>query len=111
MSSTLSLTRLGKLITKQLFENSRLYIFSILALFGLLSLVFAFWFVAAGPNYHEEQTYIIFIFGLFIAGTVFAGMSFNMLGSKDKGIYWLSVPATHLEKLICTIFILRFYLL
>ena len=91
-------------MAKQLFENLRLYIFSVLALFGLLSLVFAFWIGAGGEDYQEEETYVIFLFGLFIAGTVFASMSFNMLGSKDKGIYWLSVPATHLEKLICTIF-------
>ena len=104
MSSTFSLSRLGKLITKQFFENSRLYLFSVLALFGLLALVFTFWISAAGPNYHEEQTYMIFVFGLFISGSIFASMSFNMLGSKDKGIYWLSIPATHLEKLICTIF-------
>lgn len=104
MSSPFSFSRLGKLITKQLFENSRLYIFSVLALFGLLALVFAFWIGVSAPNYQEEETYIIFLFGLFIAGSVFAGMSFNMLGSRDKGIYWLSVPATHLEKLICTIF-------
>ncbi|MDB5247264.1 MAG: hypothetical protein JWQ40_1658 [Segetibacter sp.] len=104
MSSTFSFSRLGKLMAKQLFENSRLYIFSVLALFGLLSLVFAFWIGTGAPDYQEEETYGIFLFGLFIAGTVFASMSFNMLGSKDKGIYWLSVPATHLEKLICTIF-------
>lgn len=104
MSSIFSISRLGKLITKQLFENARLYIFSVLALLGLLSLVFAFWFIAAGPAYDERETYNIFILGLLLAGTVFASMSFNMLGSKDKGIYWLSVPATHLEKLICTIF-------
>src|SRR5215213_4113436 len=104
MTSTFSFSRLGKLITKQLFENSRLYIFSVLALFGLLALIFAFWIGADGPTYAEEATYVIFIFGLFIAGSIFASMAFNMLGSKDKGIYWLSVPATHLEKLICTIF-------
>jgi hypothetical protein len=104
MSSTFSFSRLGKLITKQFFENSRLYIFSVLALLGILSLVFAFWIAAGGDDYHEEVTYIIFLFGLFITGTVFASISFNMLGSKDKGIYWLAVPATHLEKLICIIF-------
>jgi hypothetical protein len=104
MSSTFSISRLGKLIVKQLFENSRLYIFSVLALFGLLSLVFAFWISATGPHFYEVGAYIIFLFGLFITGSVFASMSFNMLGSKDKGIYWLGIPATHLEKLICTIF-------
>ncbi|MEO6000310.1 MAG: hypothetical protein ABIN89_25970 [Chitinophagaceae bacterium] len=104
MSSTFSLSRLGKLITKQLFENARLYMFTVLAMLGLLALAFSFWIIVAGPNYHEEGTYILFILGLFISGCVFASMSFNMLGDKDKGIYWLSVPATHLEKLICTIF-------
>jgi hypothetical protein len=104
MSSSFSFLRLGKLITKQLFENSRLYIFSVLALFGLLALVLAFWISVGGRNYHEEETWIIFLFGLFIAGSVFASMAFSMLDSKDKGIYWLGLPATHLEKLICTIF-------
>lgn len=104
MSSTFSFTRLGKLITKQLFENARLYTFAVLALFALLALVFTFWIAGGGARYNEAETYVIFLFGLFIAGSVFASMSFNMLSSKDKGIYWLGVPATHLEKLICTIF-------
>jgi hypothetical protein len=104
MSTSFSLSRLGKLITKQFFENTKFYSYSLLALLGLLSLVFAFYVKTSGPNYREEGTYIIFLFGLFITGSVFASMSFDMLGSKDKGIYWLSIPATHLEKLICTIF-------
>lgn len=104
MSPTFSLTRVGKLIKKQLYENARLYTFSVLALFALLALVFTFWIIGSAPNHHEEGTYIIMVFGLFIGGTIFASMSFSMLGSKDKGIYWLSVPATHFEKLVCTIF-------
>ena len=104
MSSTFSFSRLGKLITKQFYENARFYGFATLAIFALLALVFTFWVTATSPNHHEEGTYIILIFGLFISGSIFASMSFNMLGSKDKGIYWLSVPATHLEKLVCTIF-------
>jgi hypothetical protein len=104
MSSSFSFSRFGKLVTKQFFENSRLYTFSVLALFGLLALIFAFWIAGASPRFQEEQTWIIFIFGLFIAGTIFASMAFNMLDGKDKGICWLGLPATHLEKLVCTIF-------
>jgi hypothetical protein len=26
-----------------------------------------------------------------------------MLGQKDRGFYWLTIPATHFEKLVCTI--------
>lgn len=104
MSSTFSFQRLGKLIVKQFYENARFYLFCSLAIFGLLALVFAFWLGVTGPNYDEQGTYVILVFGLYISGAVFAGLSFNMLGNKDKGIYWLSVPATHLEKLIATIF-------
>ena len=103
MSPTFSFSRLGKLIAKQFYENSRLYLISTLALLGLLSLAFTFWITVAGPNYQEEETYFIFLFGLFLAGAIFASTSFNMLGRKDKGIYWLGIPATHLEKLVCTI--------
>lgn len=103
MSATFSFSRLGKLIAKQFYENSRLYLIATLALLGLLALAFTFWITVAGPNYQEEETYFIFLFGLFLAGTIFASMSFNMLGRKDKGIYWLGIPATHLEKLVCTI--------
>src|SRR5690606_2163917 len=103
MSATFSFTRLGKLITKQFFENSKLYLYSVLALFGLLAIVFSFWISVGEPSYAEEETYIIFLVGLFITGTIFASMSFNMLGRKDKGIYWLGIPATHFEKLVCSI--------
>jgi len=103
MYSSFSFSRLGKLITKQFFENARLYTFSVMALFGLLALVFAFWVAIGGRSYHEENTWMIFLAGLFLAGTVFASLSFNMLDTKDKGIYWLTLPATHFEKLVCTI--------
>ncbi|MEO6915407.1 MAG: hypothetical protein ABI151_06855, partial [Chitinophagaceae bacterium] len=99
MSNTFSFSRLGKLIVKQFFENAKLYLFSALALLGLLSLIFVFWMSASFPRYGERDTYIIYLVGLIISGTIFASMSFNMLGAKDKGIYWMSIPATHFEKL------------
>lgn len=104
MSPTFSFSRLGKLIAKQFFENAKLYLFSFIALFAMLSLVFAFWALATFPRWHEQSTYVIFLFGIFISGTIFASMTFGMLGNKAKGIYWLSIPATHSEKLLCGIF-------
>jgi hypothetical protein len=104
MQNSFSFSRLGKLINKQFHENSRLYLYSILAIIGLMSLIFTFWIgVAGGPYYNEMATYIIYLVGLFITGTIFASMTFNMLGSRDKGMYWLAVPATHLEKLVCQV--------
>lgn len=104
MSNTFSFRRLKMLVAKQFFENTRLYIFSILALLGLQALFFGLWFMSSGPNYGAHSIYLMSLFGLFISGAIFASMAFNMLGSKDKGIYWLGIPATHLEKLVCTIF-------
>lgn len=104
MTATFSFSRLLKLIRKQWYENTRLYFFSALALLALLGLVFLFWITTSGRNYNEEGTYIIFIFGAYIAGAVFSSMSFNMLGDKAKGSYWLGFPASHLEKLLSVIF-------
>jgi len=104
MTTTFNFSRLLQLIRKQWIENSKLYLFSVLALLGMLGLIMILWVISDGRHYSEDSLYIIFLFGLFIAGAVFASMSFSMLGSKEKGTYWLSFPASHLEKLLCMIF-------
>lgn len=104
MTTTFSFPRLLQLIRKHWVENSRLYFFSTLALLGLLGLVFTFWIATDGTHFSEDAAYIIFIVGIYIAGAVFASMSFNMLGDKPKATYWLSFPASHIEKLITVIF-------
>jgi len=104
MTTTFSFTRLLQLIRKQWFENSRLYLFSTLAMLGILGLVMIFWVATGGANYIEDSLFIIFLFGLFIGGCVYASMSFSMLGNKERGTYWLAFPASHLEKLVCMIF-------
>jgi len=103
MRATFSFSRFIQLIRKQWIENFRLYLFSVLALIGILGIVLIFW-MSSDNNFKEETLYIIFTFGMYIAGGVFASMSFSMLGEKDKGTFWLGLPASHLEKLLCTIF-------
>jgi hypothetical protein len=104
MTTTFSFPRLLQLIRKQWIENARLYLFSVLALVGLLGLIMIFWVLADGQHYSEDSLYIIFLLGLFISGAVFASMAFAPLGNKEKGTYWLSFPASHLEKLLTMIF-------
>jgi hypothetical protein len=104
MTTAFSFPRLLQLVRKQWFENSRFYLFSVLALLGLLALVFTFMILTGGTYFREESMYMIYLFGLYISGSVFASMSFNILGDKTKGTYWLSFPASHLEKLICVLF-------
>jgi len=104
MAPNFSFSRLIQLIRKQWIENNRLYLFSTLALLGLLGLGFIIWLVASNDKFDETNIYVIFTLCIYIAGTIFAGMSFGMLGEKRKGVYWLGFPASHLEKLICIIF-------
>ena len=77
---------------------------SVLALIGLLAIIFIFWAIANENRYDEDDTYIVFLILLFGAGLIFASTTFGALSDKAKGTYWLSIPATHLEKLLCGIF-------
>ncbi len=104
MTANFSFKRLAQLIAKQWIENRRMYWMSALALLGLLGIVFTIWAVNGGKQYNEEVPYVIGLFGLFITGGVFASTAFNMLGTKDKGIYWISFPASHLEKFLAVLF-------
>ena len=104
MHPLFSFARLGKLIAKQYYEHARMYVVAVLALTGLLVVTFTLWIIFNGSSYHETEISVFYFTGLFIGGTILASLSFNQLGQKDRAIYWLSFPATHLEKLICTIF-------
>jgi hypothetical protein len=104
MTKNFSFRRLLLLIKKQAAENLRLYLLSSFALLLVLSLVFIFARYVGYPHYAEETIYITYIFGLIIAGAVFASFSFQQLSSKDKATYFLSFPASISEKLSSALF-------
>jgi hypothetical protein len=104
MTANFSFSRLLQLIRKQWIENSRIYLLSTLALIGILGLVITFWIVSSNNDFNEQTLYIIFIFGIYITGAVFASTSFGMLSEKEKGAYWLGFPASHLEKMLTVLF-------
>jgi hypothetical protein len=104
MTKNFSFRRLGLLIKKQATESLKLYLLSAAALLLLLSMVFIFHRYMSFPHYHEETSYIIFIFGLIIAGAVFASFSFQQLATKEKATYFLSFPASTSEKLTAALF-------
>lgn len=103
--NSFSFSRLGLLIKKQWFDNARLYMLSMLALTGILVIVFIFWFTFNGTKRFDEQdTLAIYGVFLFIIGLIFASTTFNALSESAKGTYWLTVPATHMEKLSSGLF-------
>ncbi|MDE1190651.1 MAG: hypothetical protein PW786_00675 [Arachidicoccus sp.] len=104
MNNRFSFKRLLLLVQKQFSENVKLYLYGTLALLGLLAIVMFLWTQIGGNTYKEETLFNLYLIGLYIAGGVFANYSFGMLSNKDKGIYWLTLPASHGEKLVCAIF-------
>jgi hypothetical protein len=85
-------------------ENRKRYGLALLAMLGLSLTWFSFMLLMT--NYHEIPTFLQFITyfsGLFFIGALFASSTFSGLGSKAEGIDFLSVPASHLEKLLCAI--------
>ena len=65
MNNSFSFSRLGLLIKKQWFDNAKLYSLSVLALIGLLAIIFIFWAIANENRFDEEDTYIVFLILLF----------------------------------------------
>lgn len=104
MNSTFSFERLFGLIRKQWIENSRFYVLGSLAILGMMAMtMILFWVIIDGDNYSETTAYNIYLTGLILIGTVYGSISFSILGNKEKGQYWLSFPASHLEKMITNI--------
>lgn len=105
MQNSFSISRLGLLIRKQFFDNAKLYALSLLALIGVLTLVFLCWAFFNGEHHYDaDDTFVIFLLFLFPVGFIFASTTFHPLNDKAKGTYWLTIPATHMEKLITGIF-------
>lgn len=106
MQNSFSLSRLGLLLKKQWYDHTRLYLLSIMAMLGLFVLSFVLWVMAhdRGDQFSESPTDAIYFCFLFLFGTIFASHTFSILGDKAKATYWLTVPATHLEKLLCGLF-------
>jgi hypothetical protein len=106
MNNHFSFNRFGLLVRKQWGEHARLYGLGMIAISGLLSLVFFLWVIGHGDDNHFDQSnfYLFGVIGFFISGSIFASIQFSSLAQKDKALQWLSTPATHFEKLACSVF-------
>jgi len=95
------IARIGLLLKKELFYQRRAPWIIIAAMFGLfLGINLMMTYEGAGPNDLPSNQVGFFIASLFILGTVFTSSSFNELNNKSSAHHYLSIPASHLEKLI-----------
>ncbi|MES1216610.1 MAG: hypothetical protein ABUT20_13935 [Bacteroidota bacterium] len=104
MNQVFSFNRFLLLIAKHWSENSKKYLLGLLAITGIILVWFGFMIIM--ERYHpmdEGLQYGTYFVGLFLVGCLYASTLFADLSSKSKGTNYLSVPASQLEKTICTL--------
>lgn len=102
MNQLFDINRFGLLVAKHWRENRNRYLLSLLAMGGIMLLWLAFLFTVSGYQPFDSDTQLMTYYGgLFIIGTLYASLLFSDLSSTSKGMNYLSLPASHLEKLLC----------
>jgi hypothetical protein len=99
-----SMKRWLKLVALYWAGNRKRYLLSLPAMLGLLAIWEGFLVIMNRFNPLDDgmqaETYYM---GLVVVGSLSASTAFSDLGSKSKGIAWLAIPASALEKLLCTL--------
>lgn len=104
MTSSFSFQRLKWLIKKQGTEQARFYKLAVPAMTGILAFAYLFFITVHQRKLPHEYNGNIFIFGMYIFGGLLASTTFQPIHQKNTGNYWLSLPASALEKLLCALF-------
>src|SRR5882757_4567826 len=104
MNQTFDFYRWRMLVGGHWAENRKRYLLALLAMGGMLAAWYGFLLAIDkfGPVNLFMQ-YTAYYCGLYIVGCLFASTIFAELGEKARAIQYLSVPASHLEKLLCGI--------
>ncbi|MFT3936645.1 MAG: hypothetical protein QM726_23675 [Chitinophagaceae bacterium] len=105
MTQSFDTGRWWLLVGKHWSENRKKYSLALGAITGLLLIWFIIILSTDGPrsiNANMQST--TYYFGLFLVGCLYGSMLFSDLGSKTRGLNYLSVPASHAEKLLCALF-------
>src|SRR6185312_1083045 len=105
MNQSFDAGRWWLLVAKHWSENSKKYVLAMIAITGLMLL----WFViimldSVNRGFNASMQTSSYYFGLFLGGCLYASILFADLGSKTRGLNFLVVPASHLEKLLCALF-------
>lgn len=122
MNQIFDLSRWWKLVTLHWVQNRKRYLLAIPAIAGLLLAWYIFLFVIDRYSPIDPfSQYTSYYCGLYFAGCLYASMVFSELGNQPQGIGYLSLPASHFEKLLCallfsvvlffTVFTIVFYLI
>jgi hypothetical protein len=104
MNQTFSFGRFSLLVKNHWAENKKKYLLSIPAFMGLLLLWFLFILLTKDWDPMAEGIQqVTYFFSLFGLGIIYASQFFGDLGSRPKAINYLMVPASTLEKFLCSL--------
>jgi hypothetical protein len=105
MNQVFDLKRFTLLLAKHWNENRKRYMLGFLAMAGLMLFWYTFILItnrgSGIPANLQSMTYFV---GLVITGCYFGSVLFSDLSSGPKAMTYLSLPASHLEKLLCGLF-------
>ncbi|MCG2615170.1 hypothetical protein LZZ85_12795 [Terrimonas sp. NA20] len=104
MNQFFSFRRFSLLISKHWADNKKRYLLSVIG-FALLLIVWFIFTILVDPHspMQQEVQILTFFFALFGTGAFYASQYFRDLGSRAKGINFLLVPASAVEKILCSI--------
>jgi hypothetical protein len=104
MNQTFEFRRWLMLVSSHWAEHRKRYLLTLLAIGGLITAWYSFLLMVDkfGPIDPFVQ-FSTFYCGIFFVGCFYASTIFSELGDKSRAIQYLSVPASHLEKLLCGI--------
>ncbi|HWK07774.1 MAG TPA: hypothetical protein VNS58_29280 [Puia sp.] len=104
MNQTFDFSRWWMLVTMHWVENRKRYLLAMLAMGGLMAGWYSFILVVYKDGaMNPFVQYATYYCGLYFVGCLYASTIFAELGGKAQGIRYLSIPASHLEKLLCGI--------
>lgn len=96
-----SLPRMQLYLQKHITDHYRFYLMGMAAIFGLTTIIPVLMVLFNGDAFTRmNEIAPIYYVGLFSGGILLTSRSFNELGSKEKGIDFLMVPASLFEKFI-----------
>jgi hypothetical protein len=105
VNNTLSASRFGAYFKKHLVDNYRLYFMSLIVLTGILLFALLIVLLSQTDIHRYSELLPFYLIGLHGAGFIFTSISFNELGGKPRGIDYLLLPASHLEKFLTTLLV------
>lgn len=102
MNDTFSLQRLGLLIRKFTKEHIYTYLLYAACAFGIVFVIYGLMVASAldGGRFKPEVPTVLYTLGLVFGGGLFSASFYSFFHNKAKGIQFLNLPSSSLEKLV-----------